>query len=299
MADKTFKTRVREEIASFPDIYAEFKRDLTARREEGLVETDWLHLFGVPFNGWARDETPADKARHTLNIPYKHDAVLDTIEELGIAALQLGGFVVLDDRVSTALATGLLMPEDVSSTFSPHAEEFKRMVQHLKPDNSDPVFWRTLLEIFCRAFMAGRGRKPWSLEQIIELAFDMEDIRYTLPDGVWDADAVKRVLATDKHYVEKYPPSNSAASLPGVGAGRIETIIGLAGHLTDNDSKQASMHALLKLNEFFPETYFAVADSRLQRRSMQKHGIDILDIAETIGDALALSLSERKTGSEG
>jgi hypothetical protein len=194
MNDKTFKERVEKEAAHFPEIYADFYEDFEARRKDGLVESVWLHLFGVPFNGYVLDEQPNDDARQKLKVPHKHDAVMKAIQALGVHDLRLGALEIKDLRVSAALEGGLLTPDDLVPPSSEHPGEFERLAQRRKPDHSDPFFWRALLEIFCRALVAPKGRRPWPLIRTIDLAFDMDEIRRTLPNARWDRDEVLKAL---------------------------------------------------------------------------------------------------------
>ena len=95
-------------------------------------------------------------------------------------------------------------------------------VTRAKPDRGDPFFWRALLEIFCRAYIASRGRRPWPLTRKVDLAFDLDEIRRTLPNGNWNKDDVLEVLRNKEPYKTKYPPSTSATPRAGVGEDRVK-----------------------------------------------------------------------------
>lgn len=197
------------------------------------MESNWLHLFGVPFNGFELNEQTNDRAKRELKVPHKHDAVRKAVSKLGVAELRLGALEVKDTRISMALDMGLLTPDDVVPP-SPHAPgDLEKLATRLRPNNDDPIFWRSLLEIFCRAFVATQGPDPWSLAQTIDLAFDLDEIRRTLPDGVWNGKMVREALRETERYRTKYPATSSAAGQGGVGENRIRTsyyCMARAGH---------------------------------------------------------------------
>jgi hypothetical protein len=189
MSNKSFRDRIREEVPEFPDIYAEFYEDFKARAADGLVENVWHHLFAVPFNGVELNESDEkDAARLKLKVKHKHQAVLEAINDLGLHELQLGAltFNNIEDylKVSAVLDTGLLTPDDIVQPSGKGFKQFDGLAQRKKADPSDPFFWRSLLEILCRALVAKRGRKPWPLNRTIDLAFDLDEIRQTSPINV-------------------------------------------------------------------------------------------------------------------
>ncbi|MGY3341243.1 hypothetical protein ACVWZ4_007431 [Bradyrhizobium sp. USDA 4472] len=57
--------------------------------------------------------------------------------------------------------------------------KMRTMTPSLPPvvGHDDPFFWRTLLEIFCRTYIAACGRPPeWSKERKVALGFDLIQI---------------------------------------------------------------------------------------------------------------------------
>jgi hypothetical protein len=105
--------------------------------------------------------------------------VLDTVRRLKLNEKRLGGIATDDWRVSRALNLGLLSVDDLEPLYSGSASqrlEGKR-VNRPKVDGGDPFFWRALLEVFCRAFLAETGRpKEWPAKRIVSLAFDLVEI---------------------------------------------------------------------------------------------------------------------------
>jgi hypothetical protein len=177
MTEKTFKQRVKEEAVHFAEIYAAFKEDLEEKSLQGVVQTNWLHLFAVPIDGLLLHERPDDNARRALGVPHRHDAVLKAVQQLCVHELRLGALEIKDFGITPALDARLLTPDDIVPPSPRPPGPFERLAGRQKPDDSDPIFWRTLLEIFCRAFVASQGEKPWALSRWIDLAFDLDEIR--------------------------------------------------------------------------------------------------------------------------
>jgi hypothetical protein len=262
MSDKTFKERVREEIANFPAIYADFKEEYKAGSEEGLDESVWLHLFGVPFDG--RDDQPNDHAKRALGARHRHDAVKKAVQELGVSELRLGKLVIKNYEAWPAgllIEQGILTPDDVVPPSGEHHSGFGIDFDRAKPDHRDPFFWRALLEVFCRAFVASRGRRPWPLIQIVDLAFDLDDIRRNLPKQRWNKKKVMEALRKEP-YITKYPESTSAAGSADVGEDRIQQITDVIGPMNDQ--------ALANLKKFFPEEFSKVVDLRSRRKKVHE-----------------------------
>lgn len=73
----------------------------------------------------------------------------------------------------------------------------------LRVDRGDPIFWRTLLEIFCRTFDVEDGAPEfWSKRKYFELACDAVFIREKLPK--WSKAEAANYLARNKPYSPKY-----------------------------------------------------------------------------------------------
>lgn len=286
MSDKTFKERVRDEMKDFAEIYEFFRSDLEARTADGMVDDNWLHLFGVPFNGTLSSE-PADRkaARNAWKIPHKHDAVRKAIHELGVGELRLGPLIVKDLRVSAALDLGLLTPNDVVPPSKEKRSKLEEFAERLKPDQGDPIFWRTLLEVLCRAVTASRGRPPWALPLMMDLAFDLYEIRRDYEgrnketsSRNWTADDFIAELRASE-YADKYPKAKSAGGQQSVGIDRIQQIIGLVGPM--------DIEALRRLRNLFPDEFHKTADRRWYREMETQDGLlyalgDAQDIIDAI-----------------
>jgi hypothetical protein len=199
MTDKTLKQRVHEEAVHFAEIYADFKQDLLERR--GETQNGWEYLFDIPFGYVLPGETPKDKALGTLNIPVRYHAASKAVKQLGLDKLQLGPLSIKDLRVVAALEAGILTPDDIAPPSIEDPVEYARMAARDTTDCTDPIFWRALLEVFCRALISTPGPRPWKLADYIELAFDLDDIRRR--SGAWDAKDAKNKLR-ERPYAERY-----------------------------------------------------------------------------------------------
>jgi hypothetical protein len=207
MSDKTFRVRIKEEASDFASIYAGHLAAYKARLAANVNGTPgpWQSTFDIPFESSIKRylaQHPEEKG--DFKPSSMHDAVIDTIHELGLEELHLGAIKYSDFRITVALELGLLTVDDLAPLYVLPEKDQRSLemgpVTRNKPDRSDPFFWRTLLEIFCRAYIASRGRRPWTLTDKIDLAFDLDEIRREVFDGRWDKDAVLKVLATKDPY---------------------------------------------------------------------------------------------------
>lgn len=292
---ETFKTRVRDEIEDFSEIYANFRdgydarlKEHETRRKEGEapqgedVVSVYRYLFEIPFDSPEYDE-PAESSAKL----YRHDAVIRTVRDLEIHKLPLGPLLIEDSRGWVALDLGLLPSEKVVSP-----GEYDGFARRLKPERDDPFFWRALIEFFCRVYVAKKGPKPWPLIKKIDLAFDLDEIRRTLPDKVWNEKEVRKQLNEKKEYTKKYPRARSAAGQAGVGEDRIREITAEIGPM-DNQ-------ALNRLKRLYPDEFFMVADARAHRRDMKNSSIEnILVQAENALEVLDRPTPSDKTNPDG
>ncbi|MCK1297527.1 hypothetical protein IVB33_30275 [Bradyrhizobium sp. 24] len=295
MTDKTFKQRVMEEAESFAQIYEYFREDLEAwQAEKGLMDNDWAHLFAVPLHGSeANEPEERKKARREWKVLHKHDAAREAVQQLG-EATRVGQIVIKDTRVSTALEMGYLTPNDITPTPLEGFGGAERLAKRLKPEHDDPIFWRTLLEVFCRAFTAARGRSPWPLSRMIELAFDLNDIRNGDPDKRWTVHDFCEVLRKDKEYVRVYGNHSSAAGQSGVGEDRVKQILKLIGPMDDG--------ALRRLRDLFPDEFYKGSDRHLRRKILkgsEDHLRTVLNMAEDVNEVLDKSRTSSTSDQEG
>jgi hypothetical protein len=284
MGDKSFRVRIKEEATNFATIYADFveahKRYVDSTgNQEGTLNA-WYHAFEVPFESSVKAHLakhPEEKKDFKLS---RHDAVVGTIQALELDELHLGGLTHTDPRISMAIEFGLLKTDDLAVL----SEEDKRSlgIGKLilgKPDRGDPFFWRTLLEIFCRAYIASRGRPPWTLALKIELAFDLDEIRKTKPDQKWKTEDFLKALRKEP-YKSKYPSSVSVAGRGGVGEDRVREIVNWM-HPMDDD-------ALERLKEKYETAFFEVADKREAGRPPNLNGIrEKLQLADKLSAAFS------------
>jgi hypothetical protein len=289
MGNKSFRERIEEEISNFPAIYAEFveahNRYVDRNMEEGLLNS-WAHTFEVPFENSVKQHLAENPEALAKEFPSysKHATVIATIQELRLHELRLGAISYADPRITVALELGLLDVDDLAPLYLLSEEEQRSLgmgpIRRAEADRSDPFFWRTMLEIFCRAYIASRGRRPWPLTRKIDLAFDLDEIRQTLPNERWNKKAVLKVLRDKEPYKTKYPPSDSAAASAGVGEDRIQEITGWIGPMDDG--------AMERLKTLHEDLFFKVSDKRWadQRRPRDLDGIkEVLEHSNTLGDA--------------
>lgn len=294
MSDKTFKQRVFEEAASFAEIYEYFREDLEAwQHEHSSVGSDWQHLFAVPLNGTEAHE-PADRkaARIEWKVPHKHDAVRKTADQLG-ELMRVGPIVTNDDRISTALDMEFLFPNDIAPGSGNGLAGVGNLAHRLKPENDDPVFWRALMEVLCRAFTASKGQPPWSLQQMIELAFDMDDIRRGTPTKQLKVSDYHQALQ-DQDYIAIYSRNASATEHARVGKDRIKQVMKLIGPM--------DKRALSRLKAIFPEEFEKGAERHLRRKMLKgssDHIAALLDMAEDVNDALEADRQKRLKAPDG
>lgn len=286
MSDKSFKTRVKEEAESFDEIYARFQSDLITKRDEGLVENSWVHLFAVPFGDSLTYEKPKAEDLERLNVRHKHYAARKAVEELGLHKRRLGMLEIKDEHIGAALDLGLLTPEAVAPPSGAGPSSIEGLVSRYKVSHDDPVFWRTLLEILCRAFVALPGRPGWTLFRYIDLAFDLDEIRRDLPGARWNKDDVLKALKTREPYKTKYKGTYQYA---GVGEDRVQKITDLIGQMDDE--------ALLKLARLFPDETREVAEARLRNDYLDNYDLnDIFNEALHAHNAIHSSLRRRDDG---
>jgi hypothetical protein len=274
MSNKTFKDRVLEEVPNFPEIYQQLLDDYKSRQRRDQTDSLWLDLFGAPFRSHEFDEQPGDDARKNLKFKDRHHFVLRAIKDLGVDQLRIGALVIKDSRVSAALDAGLLTPNDVVPPLSDQASDYDRLADRLKPEYDDPFFWRALLEIFCRAFVAPKSQ-PWTIEETINFVFDLTEIRHTLPGKKWNATAALQILKRKEPYAKRYSANGSAASAAKVGPMRIQTIVDAIGPMDDDA-------LFVRLRNLFPDAFDRVWNARTDDWMREKHSTtDVLYIAET------------------
>jgi hypothetical protein len=251
MSDKTFKERVTERADTARAIYADFASVFT--KNDG--EQHWLDVFNVNFPDGEVDNL-IYHTNHAFNEPGRNDAIIQTVLELGLHELLLGP-LVYDERIEHALTMGQLTECELTLPNSEHPQ--RRFVRH-NVSCEDPVFWRTLLEILCRAFVAKKGPQAWTLEKTIDLAFDLDEIRRKLLKGAtWNEEDVRNILKKREPYKSKYPGTTHQA---GVGENRLQEIAKDIGPMDDN--------ALDRLKGKFPESFAKIQHQRELLEALSK-----------------------------
>jgi hypothetical protein len=106
MADKTFRKRIEEEVRDFAAIYAgqlaAYKGRLEAYDADENVRSTlnpWHHTFDIPFEKSSELyllKRKRTKKKSALKPSTMHDAVIDTIHELGLEELHLGAINIRD-----------------------------------------------------------------------------------------------------------------------------------------------------------------------------------------------------------
>lgn len=245
MTQDTVRARVEREAANFAALYDEFVRNHDDKIARDEASSPWLSLFEMPLR--PLDNDGKGKAKSELQgKPY--EAVVKTIRALKLHNLQLGSLSSTDGRLLDLEDLGF-SAENMAPQYTIPADQQQQM--GLKPikrdylDYSDPFFWRTLVEIFCRVFTsAHHGATPWTQQKTVELALDMIEINETILAWKWNANKVRHRLR-QAPYRDRYPgPSDR---IGGVGEDRIRTIVKLIGPM--DGSASSRLHALFP-NEF-------------------------------------------------
>jgi hypothetical protein len=202
------------------------------RSFDGVIPSVWYQAFEMAFDSSTKRYLADHPEQKNDFIPTaRNDAVIQTIQRLGLDELYINGYTTHDARIPRAIKRGLLTVDDLAPLYKMPADKQKALgmgpMTRFKPDNGEPFFWRTLVEIFCRAYVAAHGPRPWSLEQKIELALDLDQIRREKLGGKWDQKRALGILKNDEPYRTKYPSPNPHVKNPkgGVGDNRIRSII--------------------------------------------------------------------------
>jgi hypothetical protein len=233
MSDKTFKDRINEELPNFQRIYKSFsaarKRYLKRYSGQEGVLNEWYYSFDIPFESSGKRYLEEHREGKQAS---RHDFVINTIRELELDELYLGGFTTNGNlEVLTAVRLGLLEENQLHQLT---AEEQQSLGIRLhKPDRGDPIFWRTLLEILCRAYVTSRGRKEWPMIREMDLALDIWEISEKNPAKKLSIDDFHAELNEGKPYKAKYPPNISASGRAGVGEDRIKKVLSWMAPLDD------------------------------------------------------------------
>ncbi|EKS29876.1 hypothetical protein [Afipia felis] len=222
MVDKPFKEKLEEEVENFQEIYEQFDRRLKDLFENEQCTNVWDGSFNAPF-----DELPGGGAAASSDELDEQDpnfAVLYTIRSLRLHELNFFTALKFQElspdfaAISDAYELGVIDANDV-----PQLQRIFRtaagnpLVQGVKTDRSDAIFWRTLLEIFCRAYVGKVGRPPWGDFEYLQLAIDLNWICHEKLKS-WDVSKAREYLNSNKDFRKGYPSSEDRNA---VGARRI------------------------------------------------------------------------------
>ena len=220
---RTFQQRLDDEMKDFAIVYQQIARSLTnseaAFDPDAIVPGEWARAFDIDFEPLRAQESPgkphiknknaetsAAKAQTTTRstgnrksleerfhrpTEVTRQAIRAVIEHYELHNFRPRRLLDLGKIPTDAhLAEGLLAKE-------PPANAWSRVT------TDDPIFWRTLLEIFCRTFDVGSGAPQfWSKRKYFELACDAALLREKLPK--WSKSEAAQHLARNKPYSQKY-----------------------------------------------------------------------------------------------
>jgi hypothetical protein len=224
---RTFQQRLDDEMQDFSIVYQQIARSLTnpaTLDEDTIVPSEWERAFDIDFqslrfqerpgrpcpgSGQAgpsatKIEKPASSSKRPKSLEQRFHQPTEITRQAIRAVIkhyQLYDFRprrLLNMRkvpIDIRLAEGLLSSE-------PPIDAWSRVT------TDDPIFWRTLLEIFCRAFDAGGGAPEfWNKRKYFELACDAVMIREKLSN--WSKAEAAKFLSKNKPYSQKYVESRA------------------------------------------------------------------------------------------
>lgn len=223
--DEARRTRFQNEMIGFDLIYNRLKRHLSERERAHAESNDsiaapdeWARVFAVDFDSMRKQHELLKKQRKSER-PGKEDFSLARIaenkskkskaardrreslqERLSHAELDLTPNL---DRLIEDYKLHQLRPHRVfvSDTEKKDGEKVASHWAYVESD--DPIFWRALLEVFCRLEYAERGAPEfWSQRRYFELACDAFFLRNQLPR--WSKSAAAKALAQHKILRKKY-----------------------------------------------------------------------------------------------
>jgi hypothetical protein len=279
---KTLRQRVDEEIPNFSTIYASYVAAHKAKAQEGGAgpSDPWLYAFDIPYE--------SDPTFYPDDPSERPDAVVATVHAMALDKLRLGGTLIKDERIRKALDCGFLTLDDLAPLYSlPWKDQEARKMgpmTRFKLDRKDPFFWRTLLEVFCRAYAASSGPRGWSITRKVDFAFDLDEIRRKLPNEKWHQRLALEMLRKEEPYKTKYPEApGHKKTRAGIGQRRVKEITDWIGPMDDG--------ALERLKMKSEAVFFEIADRRWveRRRSHRPKTLDelekILGEAGSLGEA--------------
>lgn len=225
MPQDTLKNRISKEAAQFPEIYNYFKNQLEQTQKricdselEGELLPEWAYLFEMPFRDGGMASPDSD-------VPY--EAVVKTIRALGLHRMRSGAVRTNDLRT---LRVDDIEPEVLAAQYNlSESEQRKRGLTPIKRDfvdYDDPIFWRTLIEVFCRAFVSSaHGVRPWPLKRRVSLAIDLIDIHNEKLKGRWSIKEACAILEKEPYGTRYETASSSESRQRSVGEDRVRSVV--------------------------------------------------------------------------
>ena len=224
---RTFQQRLDDEMQDFGLIYHQIARSLveTTPDDDVIVPGDWERAFDVEFESFrrgakagevdsssgvsrpsgTRGKTASGGNRKALQQRFPRPT---EITPRAIRAV-IQHYELYDFRPRRSLSLGKVPKEIRPAEGLIRGEPPEGAWHHV--DTSDPIFWRTLLEIFCRTLAVEEGAPEfWNKRRYFELACDAVMLRDELPR--WSKAEAARYLARHKSLREKYvePRADSA-----------------------------------------------------------------------------------------
>lgn len=236
MAEKTFKEKLEAEAENFAEIYMQFTKLVDELLETEQCSNVWDGSFNAPFDELGK-QVEAD-AENAFNKSDPNYAVLSAIRSLrlderspfiGMSIREGRGLSVIDDAMELGVIDCNSVPQ-LQRIYSDVPDGPR--ISGITPDRSDPIFWRTMLEIFCRAYIGQPGRPAWGDDEYLQLAIDLNWICIEALNKNWDVEKARKHLNEDKAFRERYP---SGSRLGAVGAKRITQLERWAGYSFGED----------------------------------------------------------------
>ncbi|NGX99247.1 MAG: hypothetical protein G4V63_29835 [Candidatus Afipia apatlaquensis] len=211
---RTFQQRLDDEMQNFQVIYKQISASIEvpeSRNEDTIVPSEWARAFDIDIEALRSRTMPNGDVQQPQEVAKKSayskgrrksleerfhrpreftsDAVRSVIKNYDFGrprrALNMNKI-----PAEIRMVEGFLETEPPSDAWLPF-------------DRDDPVFWRTLLEIFCRTFDVENSTPEfWTKRKYFELACDAFFLRQALPK--WSKAAAATHLAKTKPYSKNY-----------------------------------------------------------------------------------------------
>jgi hypothetical protein len=216
MPEKNFRERLNDEMSRFAQIYEELQEDYISKHEKpdgqpnhlllGVKADAWKWLFVTPIQVSEPEVYGGNALRSDLR-----KALNDTVEQFKLNELRLAPLGTTSGQIWDDLKDNVLSRRDLEFLYKmPIPDQISKAgyyVTREKVLGSDPFFWRTLLEIFCRVFTAKPNRPlEWLTRRKISLGCDLWSIWQShFKDGGFSNQ--KALVFLRRNYRKKYHDS--------------------------------------------------------------------------------------------